>query len=181
MIDDTEAPMEPQDAPPEDSQGSAPDGGDPSQAIGYIPDEYPAKEKTYLLAAKKVILNEQTAKVIRQLLSSSNDAATALAAFIGKTVDAIETKLGPLTDEEHDRVCLVIAGWLASSLQAMGMPGMDSPEGRQDLMGRVLKRLDSMTQGQGQEGAGEPPAGQREPEPGAQPQGAAPPMDQFGG
>lgn len=167
--DDGGAPM---DAAPEQAQ---PDGGNPEQMIGYIPEEYPAKEKTYLAAAKSVLLNEQTAGMLKQMLSQGNDPTMTLAALIGKTVDAIETKLGPLTDDEHDRVCLVISGWLASTLQQMGMPGMDDAGARQDFMGRVMQQLDSMTQGEGGEQA---PTGQQQAPP---PDAQQPPMGQFGG
>lgn len=174
MIDEQMAPDNggaPMDAAPEQAQ---PDGGNPEQMIGYIPEEYPAKEKTYLAAAKTVLLNEQTAGMIKQLLGAGKDPAQTLAMLIGKTVDSIETKLGPLTDDEHDRVCLVIAGWLASTLQQMGMPGMDDAGARQDFMGRVMQQLDGMMQG-GDQGA---PADQQQAPPTDAQQ---PPMGQFGG
>lgn len=164
----------PMDAAPD--QGGQPDGGNPEQMIGYIPEEYPAKEKTYLAAAKQIILRPETAQTIKGLLSRSNDAVMPIAAFIGKIVDKLETKLGPLQDDEHDRVCLVIAGWMASTMQSLGMPGMDDAGARQDFIGRVLTQLDQMQQGEGQgqaEGQQEAPQ-QGEPEPAA-------PMQQFGG
>ena len=177
MIDEQQMapePGAPMDAPMDQGAPEQPDGGNPEQMIGYIPEEYPAKDKTYLAAAKTVLLNEQTAGLLKQMLSQGNDPTVTLAALIGKTVDAIETKLGPLTDDEHDRVCLVIAGWLASTLQQMGMPGMDDAGARQDFMGRVLQQLDSMQQGDG----GHPPADQQQAPP---PDAQQPPMGQFGG
>ncbi len=174
MIDEQQMAPDDGDAPM-DAAPAQPDGGNPEQMIGYIPEEYPAKERTYLAAAKSVLLNEQTAGMLKQMLSQGNDPTMTLAALIGKTVDAIETKLGPLTDDEHDRVCLVIAGWLASTLQQMGMPGMDDAGARQDFMGRVLQQLDSMTQGGGDQG---PPQDQQQAPP---PDAQQPPMGQFGG
>jgi hypothetical protein len=168
---------EQQQASPEAQAPSEPDGSDPSQAIGYIPEQYPAKEKTYLAAAKAIILRPETADTIKGILSSAQDAPMALAVFIGKIVDRLETKLGPLTDDEHDRVCLVIAGWLTSSLQAMGMPGLDDPSGRQDLIGRILTKLDQLTQGNGEPQQGAPDQEPQQPE--QEPPAA--PMDQFGG
>jgi len=175
MIDEQQMAPDDGGAPMDQGAPAQPDGGNPEQMIGYIPEEYPAKEKTYLAAAKHVLLNEQTAGMIKQLLGAGKDPAQTLAMLIGKTVDSIETKLGPLTDDEHDRVCLVIAGWLASTLQQMGMPGMDDAGARQDFMGRVLQQLDSMTQGEGQGEQAQDP--QQAPPPDAQ----QPPMGQFGG
>jgi hypothetical protein len=178
MIDEQQPPMDmpPPDAPeamPDQGAPEQPDGGNPDVMIGYIPEEYPAKEKTYLAAARKVIVNDQTAGILKQMLASGNDPAMTLAAFIGKTVDALETKLGPLNDDEHDRVCLVIAGWMASTLQKMGMPGMDDAGARQDFMGRVLQQLDGLNSGQpqGQQEAQEAPQSAPEAPPG--------PMQQF--
>lgn len=145
---------------------------DNAQMIGYIEDGVSAKVKTYLLAAKSLVLNAQSAQTLKQLLAQGKDPAQTLALIIGKVIDALESNLGPLEQEEHDQVAFHIGGWLVSSLGEMGMPGLDAPEGRQDLLGRVLQALDGMTQEQG-EGAG--------------PQGAAPagaqgaPMAQFGG
>lgn len=172
MIDEQQMAPDDGGAPMDQGAPAQPDGGDPSQMIGYIPDEYPAKDKTYLAAAKAVLLNEQTAGTLKQMLAAGKDPAQTLALLIGKTIDSIETKLGPLTDEEHDRVCLVIAGWMASTLQQMGMPGMDDAGARQDFMGRVLTQLDGMQQG----------GGEQQPEAAPDPaQQQAPPMAQFGG
>ncbi len=159
MIEDAQM-MAPDEGMPQEPQ--QPDGGDPNVAIGFIPDEYSAKEKTFLTAAKAVLLNDQTAGIIRQMLGQGGDATKTLALLLAQTVDKLETKLGPLNDDEHDRVCLVLAGWMASTMQAMGMPGMDDPGGRQDFMGRVLTQLDSMTQGGGEQG--EQPAPEQPPE-----------------
>ena len=168
MADATMADMQQQPMPEQaPEQGSSPDGGDPTAMVGYIPEEYPAKIKTYLAAARKVYLRDETAAMIRKMLGAANDPAHALALFVGKIIDSLETKLGPLTDDEHDKVALIICGWLASTMQAMGMPGMDSPEGRQDFMGRILNQLDSMQQEQPQEGAEDaqqPPMGQFQPQ-----------------
>jgi hypothetical protein len=150
-----------------------PDGGNPDHMIGYIDPNVSAKVKTYLLAAQHVVLNQQTAGVIKKLLASGTDPAMSLATFIGKTIDALETKLGPLEDNEHDQVAVHIAGWLVSSLQKMGMPGLDQPEGRQDLIGRILQALDGLTKGD--QGA---PEEQSPPE--AAPEQQAP-LGQFGG
>lgn len=146
-----------------------PDGGNPDQMIGYIPEQYPAKDKTYLAAARAVLLNDQTATLLKKMLATSKDPTVTLAALLGKTVDAIETKLGPLTDDEHDRVCLVIAGWLASTMQKLGMPGLDDAGARQDFMGRILQNLSGGAQG-------EPAAA-----PGPEQAPAAAPMGQFAG
>lgn len=156
-----------------------PDGNNPEQMIGWIPEEYPAKQKTYLAAAKQIVLREETASAIKQIISSATDPAMGLAVFIGKLVDKLETKLGPLTDDEHDHVCLVIAGWLVSSLQAMGMPGLEDAGARQDLIGRILQALDGMTQGQSGDEGGAGQAAPGAPEQATQEQAA--PMDQFGG
>lgn len=147
----------------------------PDEAIGYVDPNVSPKVKTYLMAAQHVVLNEQTAATLKQLLSSGNDPAMSLAAMVGKIIDALETKLGPLEQEEHDQVAVHIVGWLVSSLQKMGMPGLDSDQGRHDLLGRILQSLDQLSQGQ-------PDQGQPDQQPQQQPppqQGQ--PMAQFGG
>lgn len=150
-----------------------------SDMIGHIDPNASPKVKTFLLAAQHIVLNPQTADILKQLLSQGQDPAQTLAAFIGKTMDGIETRLGPLQDQEHDQVAVHIAGWLVSSLQEMGMPGLDTPAGRQDLIGRILQALDGMTQGQqsaapqGDQNTPQGPTQDQQPPPG--------PMAQFGG
>lgn len=156
-----EAPAE--EAPP---QAERPDGNDSSKMIGYIDPGLPPKVQTFLEAAKAGLLNAQGAVMLKKVLSQAGDHVKALAMLIEKTIQKLEDKLGPLEDQEHDQVAFFIAGWLVSSLQEMGMPGLDNAEGRQDLIGRVLQALDGMTKGDPNQPT--PPA-----EPGTQ--GALPP------
>lgn len=152
---------------------------DPDQAIGYIDPGVSQKVKTYLMAAQPVVLNEQTAQALKQLLSQGNDPAMAIATLIGKIIDSLETKLGPLEQQEHDQVAVHIAGWIVSSLQKMGMPGLDQQDGRHDMLGRILQALDQLTGGQGQSpDQGQPPQQDQSAAP-QQDQGA--PLAQFGG
>jgi hypothetical protein len=88
-------------------------------------------------------------------------------------VRAIMFQIGAFLPRLLIAVVVVIAGWLASTLQQMGMPGMDDAGARQDFMGRVLTQLDGMQQGGGEQ---QPEAA---PDPAQQQQ--APPMAQFGG
>ena len=146
----------------ESAESSQPDGGNPDQMVGYIPNDAPAKVRVYLKAAQAALLNDEGAKLLRKVLGSSADHVKGIALIVGKTIDKLETKLGPLTDQENDQVAFFITGWLVSSLQAMGMPGLDDAQGRQDLIGRVLQTLDA-SQGAPQ-GAG-PPAAPPQPGP----------------
>ena len=172
-VDEQEMPgPEEQDAP-----GGQPNGGNPDQMIGYIPDQASAKVKTYLLTAKAVILNPQTASILKQMLAGGNDMAMTLATFVGKTIDSIETKLGPLTPQEHDQVALIVTGWLVSSLQKMGAPGLEDQGARHDLLGRILQALDQLTQGDQQQDPNAPTPDQGAAPPDAQAQ----PLAQFGG
>lgn len=171
--------------PPKKAKG--PDGSNPKDMIGYIEPGCSPKIKTYLLAAKAVLLTPQGAQMLRRLLASSKgDPSRPIALLIGKTLEGLQTKLGPLTDTEHDQVGIHIAGWMVSSLQQMGMPGLNTPAGRHDLIGRIMQMLDSMTkappgqqgppqQGPPQQGAPLPP--QAPPAP----QGPPAPMGQFAG
>lgn len=161
-------------APPDDQQPAMPDGNDPAQMVGFIDPRLPAKVRVFLKAAKKGGFLD--ADRLKKILASSADHVTSLAQYIEKTIQMCETRLGPLTDEEHDKVAMFLAGWLASGLQAAGMPGLDKPEGRQDLIGRILHALDGMTQEQ----QGAPDAQGAPPPPGAD-AGAPPPPAPGGG
>ena len=182
--DDAKAPNEGAEGEPQDD--SKLDGGNPKQAIGYIPPNATPKVKTYLLAAKKfLITSDGAAERFRAFLGKTKDHVAALAMLVTKTIDNLEQQLGPLSDTEHDQVSLIITGWLVSSLQHMGMPGLDTEQGRHDLIGRVLQQVDQMTNKGGQappqpdQGGGTLP--QMQPGPGAppddqqQPQGAPAP------
>lgn len=159
----------------------APNGNDPKAMIGYIEPNAPPKIRTYLLAAKGALITPQGAQMIKRLLASSKgDPARPIALLIGKTIEQLQTKLGPLTDSEHDQVAIHIAGWIVSSLQQLGMPGLDKPAARQDLIGRIMQQLDAMTQAPpGQQDQGPPQAGPPQGPP--QPAGPPPPMGQFAG
>jgi hypothetical protein len=163
-----------------------PDGNDPSQMIGYIDPNATPKVKTYLTAAKAIVVNPQTADILKKMLTQGQDPAMTLATFIGKTIDTLETKLGPLEQQEHDQVAVHIAGWLVSSLQHMGMPGLDDQGARHDLLGRILQALDQLTGGdqpQDQGAPQQPPDGAVPSAPQGSPQdpSQAPPLAQFGG
>ena len=146
----------------DDAGDAAPDGGNPDQMIGYIDPQLPAKVRVFLKAAKAALLNEQGSTMLRKVLGGAQDHTKALALIVGKTIDKLETRLGPLTDQENDQVAFFITGWLVSSLQKMGMPGLDDAGARQDLIGRVLKTLDSSGQ---QPAQGAPPPGPPQPQP----------------
>jgi len=157
------------DSPREESAESKPSGGDPAQAIGYIDPGVSPKVKTFLLAAKAAMLNEQGARMLKGIMGKSEDPAMGIAMIVGKTIEKLQDKLGPLNDQEHDQVAFHLTGWLVSSLQHMGMPGLDAPDGRQDLMGRALQALDQATQGPAP-GAAPPPQGAPVPPQGTMPQ-----------
>lgn len=180
-----QAPMPPKGPP----QQQAPDANNPEHMIGYIDPNASPKVKTFLLAAKQVLISPQGGQIVKGLLSASKgDPSTPIAALIEKTIQKLEDKLGPLQDQEHDQVAIHIAGWIVSSLQHMGMPGLDDAGARQDLIGRIMQAVDQMTQGQGQQGpqdASQGPSQQGAP-PGppqgqAPPQGPPTPMQQFAG
>lgn len=159
--DEGAAPTAPSDS---DGDESSKDGGDPKQAIGFIPAGATPKVKTFLLAAKQFLIDaDGAADRFRAWLGKSKDHVQAIALLVAKTVDNLEKKLGPLTDQEHDQVSLVITGWLVSSLQHMGMPGLDTEQGRHDLIGRILQTIDKATQ-------------RGSPAPGGAPQGTLPQM-----
>jgi hypothetical protein len=144
-------PTAPSDNGADEQDDSKLDGGNPAHAIGWIPSNASPKVKTFLLAAKQFLINSPGASDrLKKLLGSSKDHVTALAMLVGHTIQSLEQKLGPLSDPEQQQVSMVITGWLVSSLQALGMPGLDTPQGRHDLMGRVLQKLDAMSSGQGQ-------------------------------
>lgn len=161
-------------APPDDQGAPQPDGGDPAQMIGYIDPRLPPKIRVFLKAAKGVLISEQGAALLKKVLASSGDHVTALAQLVEKTIQNLETRLGPLTDVEHDKVAMFLTGWIVSSLQHMGMPGLDKPAGRQDLIGRILQALDGLTQDPQQQG--QPPGQPGQPgQPGAAPPPGGPP------
>jgi hypothetical protein len=176
----------PMQAPPPQGppQGpKAPDGNSPDQMIGYIDPNASPKVKTYLLTAKQFLLNAQGAQFVKSLLKTAKgDPSTAIAMFIGKLLEKLQDKLGPLEQQEHDQVAMHLAGWIVSSLQKMGMPGLDDAGARQDLIGRILQALDGMTganQPQGQHSPQQGPPQQGPPTGAPQPPQAGPPMQQF--
>lgn len=117
-------------------------------------------------------MTPQFAQALMGAVNHAGDIAKGVAPLIETMIQKLEEKLGPLTDDEHDKVAFFIAGWCVSSLQKAGAPGLDSPAGRQDLLGRILNQVDTMTQGDGGEPQGQPMNGQPPPD------GAAP-MGQF--
>lgn len=179
----------PPQGPPQKGPPKQPNPNKPEDMIGYIEPGTSPKVKTFLLAAKQILISPQGAQIVKGLLSKSNgDPSMPIAALIEKTIQKLEDKLGPLEDQEHDQVALHIAGWIVSSLQHMGMPGLTDAGARQDLIGRIMQALDQMTQGQGQQQQGQqgPPQQAQQPQqppqgpPGQPPQGGGP-MAQFGG
>jgi hypothetical protein len=183
--DDAQDPAAPDQGPPDTGgdQG-APNGNDPAQAIGYIDPSVSPKVKTFLLAAKQILISPQGADAIKGLLSQSKgDPATAIAMLVGKTIDKLQEKLGPLNDQEHDQVAVHLCGWIVSTLQHLGCPGLDTQQGRHDLLGRILQALDQATQGDPSQGDPNAPPDQGAPQ--GPPQAAqgppAGPMGQFAG
>lgn len=159
-------------------QQQPPDANKPEDMIGYIDPNASPKVKTFLLAAKQILISPMGAQTVKGLLSQSKgDPSMPIATLIEKTIQKLEDKLGPLQDPEHDQVALHIAGWITSSLQHMHMPGLDDAGARQDLIGRIMQALDQMTQGQGQQSAPQGPPQAQQPPPD---QGGAP-MQQFAG
>lgn len=185
--DDQQAPVPDDQAPPDQGgqDTQPPDGGDPDQMIGYIDPNASPKVKTYLLAAKQFLISPQGAMALKKLLATSKgDPAMPIAMLINTTIEKLQDKFGPLSDQEHDQVCAHIAGWIVSSLQKMGLPGLDDQGARQDLMGRILQASDQLTQGQPQ---GQDPSAAGGPQQGAPQQppdnsgaaGPPAPMGQF--
>lgn len=159
------------------------DGGDPKQMIGWVPSGFPAKLRVYLKMARAALISPMGSAMLKKCLQAG-DHVKGLAYLIAKTMQQLEQKFGPLQDQEYDKVAMVIAGWLVSSLQEMGMPGLDDAGARQDLMGRILQQLDALTGHGGQGGAqgAQPQGGQ--PAPGQTPGVGAPEsgtMPQMGG
>lgn len=179
-------PADPNDGAPEDQDTrQQPDGGDPDQMIGYIDPNASPKVKTYLLAAKQFMISPQGAMALKKLLATSKgDPAMPIAMLINTTIEKLQDKFGPLSDQEHDQVCAHIAGWIVSSLQKRGLPGLDDQGARQDLMGRILQASDRLTHGQPQ---GQDPNAAGGPQQGAPQQppdnsgsaGPPAPMSQF--
>lgn len=155
-----------------------PDPNKPEDMIGYIDPNASPKVKTFLLAAKQILISPMGAQTVKGLLSQSKgDPSMPIATLIEKTIQKLEDKFGPLQDPEHDQVAMHMAGWIVSSLQHMGMPGLDDAGARQDLIGRIMQALDQMTQGQ-DEGT---PQDQGEDAQMGAPQGPPQPMQQFAG
>jgi hypothetical protein len=157
-------------------EGDPTDGGDPKQMIGWVPQGLPAKLRVYLKMARMAVVSAAGGQMIQTLLHQSPDHVKAMAMFIAKTMQSLESKLGPLADDEYDKVAAIISGWIVSTLQSMGMPGLDDAGGRHDLIGRIMQTVDGLTgHGQGgQPAQGQPPgqppqggAGQPPPQPGA--------------
>jgi hypothetical protein len=85
----------PPQGPPQGAK--APDGNSPDQMIGYIDPNASPKVKTYLLTAKQFLLNAQGAQFVKSLLKTAKgDPSTAIAMFIGKLLEKLQDKLGPL-------------------------------------------------------------------------------------
>lgn len=164
------------DAAPEAPQTAQPDGNDPAAVIGWFPDALPQKVKAFLEAAKAMVVSDAGAALIDGVMGRASDMAAGVTMIVGKTVEKLQDKMGPLTDEEHDKVAFFITGWIVSSLQLKGAPGLDTPEGRQDLIGRVLQKLDAS---QGAPGGAAPMQGAPAPQEGPMvPRGT---MPQLGG
>lgn len=178
----------PQQAPPKGPpQQKGPDPNNPDDMIGYIDPNASPKVQTFLLAAKRILISGQGAQTIKGLLGQSQgDPVTPIAALVAQTIEKLQDKLGPLNDNEHDQVAMHMVGWVVSSLQKMGMPGLDDAGARQDLIGRIMQTMDGMTRGdsQGDHGQSQPmnaqtPSGnQGGPVMGG---GGGAPMQQFAG
>jgi hypothetical protein len=174
----------PTDADPDDSGGDQPDGGNPDHMIGYIDPRLPAKVRVFLRAIRLVLLTPTGERALKKAVGSENP-PEGIAMLVGKSIESAQNHLGPLNDQEHDQVAMFVTGWLVSSLQKMGMPGLEDAGGRHDLIGRVLQALDKMTGGQqqgppdgAQDAQGGPPG--PPPTPGGPGGPAAPPDDQGG-
>lgn len=154
-------------APPDDQQGADPtakvDGGDPKHMVGWIDPRLPAKVRVFLKAAAQFIIRTPSPEAanlrLKKVLRSAGDHIKALAYYTEKVIQQLENKLGPLSDKEHDQVAFFIVGWLVSTMQAWGMPGLDDANARQHMIGQILQALDGMTKAPpGQQDPNAPPA-----------------------
>jgi len=153
----------------------------PQDAIGYIGPNLPPNVQQFLEVARKVVINGQTAAVLKKMLASAKDVKQTIAAFVGKTIESLQNKLGPLDDQSYKLVATYIVGWIVATLAKMGMPGLDSNAGKRDLTVQITQLLVQMQQGQGQGAAPATPGAPPQAAPVGQGAGVAAPLAQFGG
>jgi hypothetical protein len=187
QLDDDQDPGAEPDHPADDASAGdepMPDGGNPDHMIGYIDPRLPTKVRVFLRAARMIIVSPVGLTAIKKAAANSSDHVQGLAYLVAKTLEKLQDRLGPLTDQEHDQVATFITGWIVSTLQKLKVPGLDDAGARQDLIGRILQALDRLTGGQGQQGAQDAqdgPAGPQQVPPGGPAGPAAPPAQDDGG
>jgi len=104
----------------------------------FVPPDISDDAREFVTRCREMIYSEKFLPVVQQALTGANDLASGVAPVILQLITAAEDKMGPLSDEDFQKVAQSLAGTLVGLAKMMGDPDAeDIPSAVQEVMAQV--------------------------------------------